>query len=409
MSSTGVSRLFPLLLMAAFFWAPAPRPDAQESAAAGDLRPVAAVTSVWTSPEAEPFAAPLASALLRELAAAGFKTEAHSGALNGTDSDSALAAGLSSSAKARWAAVARCEMDGRRLVWRASVFDALDGALVASDSQGAFPGLSALPLLDQSASAAARDAWSQRNRTIPGEPLEYRLRFVSADEGALVRFGTGEGSRDAGVIEDGSLLAPFTAFRSGEPVVVSWEKDGHWPRILVFRPGTKDEELDLPRLMPRADRMVSLGISTTRLLGAQAEYRHFLSDDAMFLRAADSLWLQYTFTPGSIPVLHNEVRLGAGAYLFLPRDSRFRMAVMTGFSGILTLAFPGDLEDKLYFDATFDAFSLSLEWHTPGTWMFFLEQRYPYSLGLESGLLARGWAQSDGPPMILTAGVMRRW
>lgn len=408
MNRPGRFPFHPALLLAALSVL-TPRLEAQDAASSGDLRPVAAVTSVWTSPEAEPFAAPLASALLRELSGAGFKTEAHSGALNGTASDSALAAGLSSSIKARWAAVARCEMDGRRLVWRASVYDALDGALIASDAQGAFPGLSALPLLDQSASAVAREAWAQRARVIPGEPLEYRLRFTSRNEGARVAFGTGEGAREAGIIENGELLAPFTAFRAGDPVVVTVSGEGWWPRVSVFRLGPEDEILELPRLMPRADRMVSLGISTTRLLGAQAEYRHFLSDDALFLRAADSLWLQYTFTPGSVPVLHNEVRLGAGTYLFLPRDSRFRMAVMTGVSGILTLAFPGDLADKFYFDATFDAFSLSLEWHTPGTWMFFLEQRYPYSLGLASGLLARGWAQSDGPPMILTAGVMKRW
>jgi len=370
---------------------------------------VVAVVSVWTNPEAAPFAEPLAAALLRELAAAGFRAEAHAGAQDASASDADLAERLSASAKVRWSAVARCEIDGRRLVWRASVYDGLDGALIASDSQGAFPGLSALPLLDQSAAAAARDAWKQRARVIPGQPLEYRLRFSSPDRGARISFGTGEGAREAGVIEEGALLAPFTAFRAGDPVVVTASKEGFWPRVSVFRPDAEDEVLELPPLMPRAKRMLSLGISTTRLLGAQAEYRHFLAEDALFLRAADSLWLQYTFTPGSIPVLHNELRLGAGAYLFLPRDSKFRIAVSTGFSGILTLAFPRNLDDNLYLDATFDAFSLAFEWHTPGAWMFFLEQRYPYSLGLDSGLLARGWVQSDGPPMILTAGVMRRW
>ncbi len=401
--------LFPPILLAAALAILSPRVGAQDAAGSGALRPVAAVTSVWTAPEAEPFASPLAAALLRELSAAGFKAELQPGSRNPSVSDSELAANLSAASKARWAGIARCEMDGRRLVWRVSVYDALDGALVASESQGAFPGLSALPLLDQSAASAARDAWAQRERVVPGEPLEYRIRFSSRNEGAQVSFGTGEGAREAGVIEGGELLAPFTAFRAGDPVVVTVSQDGYWPHVSLFHPGTEDEILELPRLMPRASRMVSLGISTTRLLGAQAEYRHFLSDDALFLRAADSLWLQYTFMPGSVPVLHNEVRLGAGAYLFLPRDSRFRMAVTTGFSGILTLAFPGDLADKLYFDATFDAFALSLEWHTRGTWMFFLEQRYPYSLGLDSGLLARGWVQSDGPPMILTAGVMKRW
>ena len=403
------NRGFPTVILHSIFavallaFVPAAAP-AQET-----LRAVAVVVPVWAEPESKSFAEPLAGALTRELTAAGFRAELRPGSPAGSRSDADIAAELSAASGARWTAVARCEMDGRRLVWRASVYDALDGAMVASDSQGAFPGLSALPLLDQSAAATAREAWNQRARIIPGEPLEYRLRFSSSDEGAAVSFGTGEGSRKAGLIEGGALLAPFTAFRAGDPVVVTAAKEGFWPHVTVFQPGLEDEVLELPRLMPRAKRMLSLGISTTRILGVQAEYRHFLADDAVFLRAADSLWLQYTFTPGSIPVLHDELRLGAGAYLFLPRDSRFRIAVMTGFSGIFTLALPRDLADKFYFDATFDAFSLALEWHTPGAWMFFLEQRYPYSLGLDSGLLARGWVQRDGPPMILTAGVMKRW
>ena len=223
-------------------------------------------------------------------------------------------------------------------------------------------------------------------------------------------FGTGEGAREAGRVEDGGLLAPFTAFRAGEPVVVSVSKEGYWPKVEVFRPDEEEGVLALSPLMPRTKEMVSLGLVSSRLLGATVEYRRFLADDALFLRAADSLWLQYTFTSGSIPVLHDELRLGAGAYLFLPRDSRFRIAVITGFSGILTLALPADFKDRLYLDATFDAFSLSLEWHTPKAWAFYLEQRYAYSLGLESEASSPGAGSKPSHwPLILSAGVMRRW
>lgn len=375
----------------------------------GALRDAAVVAGVSSDTEAAVFTEQLVAALLRELAAAGFRVEAWTGTTQASSSDAALAGEISSASRARWTAVARCAIDGKRLVWRTSVYDALDGALIASDGLGAFPGLSALPLLDRSAASVAGEAWSLRARIAPGEQLGYRLRFSSLDSGALVSFGTGEGAREAGRIEGGGLLAPFTAFRAGEPVVVSVSKAGYWPKVEVFRPDEEDEVLALSPLMPRAREMVSLGLVASRLLGATVEYRRFLADDALFLRAADSLWLQYAFTSGSIPVLHDELRLGAGAYLFLPRDSRFRIAVITGFSGILTLALPADFKHRLYLDATFDAFSLSLEWHTPKAWAFYLEQRYAYSLGLDSGLLARGWLEASHWPVILSAGVMRRW
>jgi hypothetical protein len=332
----------------------------------------------------------------------------YKGAVDASLSDADIAKAVSAGNGARWVAVVRCSIDRKRLVWRAAIFDAVDGAMVAADAQGAFAGLTAMPLLGESAARVVKEAKALKERVAPGLPIAYRLRFVSADDGALVAFGTGDDSRQAGMVENGSLTAPFVAFREGDPVVVSISKDGYWPRTAVFRPAETDEPIELPALMPRTRHAISAGISTTRLTGISADYRYHIMPDALFLRAGDSLWAQYAFTAGSVPVIHDEVRLGAGAYLFTQKYSHFRFAAGTGLSGIATWILPADVAPNLYFDLSLDAVWLSFEWHTP-VWAVFLEQRMSYSFGLDSGLLRRGWWESETGPMALVLGVMRKW
>jgi len=369
----------------------------------------ASVAVVATEGEAAAFADSLAGSLLIEFGTAGFRpADLFKGKTDASLSDQDIAKAVTKENGARWVAVVRCSIERKRLVWRASIFDAIDGAMVAADAQGAFAGLTAMPLLGESAARVVKEAAALKERVAPGLPIAYRLRFVSGDEGALVSFGTGDDSRQAGIIENGSLTAPFVAFREGDSVVVSMQREGYWPRTAVFRPAGTDEPIELPALMPRTRHAVSAGISTSRLIGASVDYRYYLLPDSVFLRAGDSLWAQYAFTAGSVPVFHDEMRLGAGAYLFTQKYSRFRFAAGTGISGITTWVIPGDAAPNLYFDLSLDAVWLSFEWHTPA-WAAFLEERISYSFGLDSGLLRRGWWETATGPMVLTAGVMFKW
>ena len=373
------------------------------------LRDSVMVAMIATDGEAATFAQALAAALVRGFGSAGFRSvELFAGATEDASTDLKVARGIRKANGTRWVAIARCSMEQRRLVWRATVYDFIDGAMVAASSQAAFAGLSALPMIDASAAEAVAAALALRERKKPGKPIEYRLRFASRDEGALVSFGTGDDARQAGLVEGGALTAPFVAFREGDPVVVSMSRDGYWPRTAVFSPKAADEPIKLPSLMPMTKQAVSFGMETSRLTGALADYRYYLSPDSIFLRARDSLWLQYAFTTGSVPVIHDELRLGVGAYLFTPRYSRFRFAAGSGLSGIVTWVLPAAATPNLYFDLSLDALWLSLEWHTPA-WAVFLEQRVSYSFGSDSGLLRRGWWKSESGPMGMSAGVMFKW
>jgi len=373
------------------------------------MRETVAVGTVATDSESATFAESCATALIGNLGTAGFHSvERYAGTLDTAAADEQMAAAIHDAGGARWVAIVRCTIERQRLVWRLAIFDFIDGALIAADSQGTFAGLSAMSLLEASAARVARDAQLQRKRVAPGNPIQYRFRLASGDEGAQVSFGTGDGSRPAGSIEDGMLVAPFVAFREGDPVVITVAKEGFWPRTTVFTTAGTDDPIKLPVLMPRTAQSLSAGLTAARLLGASADYRYYLMPDSLFIRGGDSLWLQYAFTVGSIPVMHDELRLGFGAYLFTPPYARFRFAAGTGLSGIATLLLPASMTDRFYFDLSLDAVWLSFEWHMP-RWALFLEQRVSYSFGLDSGLLSRGWLKSDDGLMGLTAGVMLKW
>lgn len=394
------------LLAAMFLGAPAGLAQAQSG---GD-----AAIVIATYPEAAAsFADTLVAAMRRELDDAGFGPisileSTHEGTMDTSLPDRERAGTALADGTARWAAVVWCSLDNRRVLWRLSVFDARDGALVSSDSRAAFAGLSALPLMDESATLVAQAAAALRGRTAPGAPIAYRIRFSSLDDGAAVAFGSGSSSTFLGAIVEGGLVAPYAAFESGVPIVVTVSKDGYWPRTHSFQPSLADEPVTLPALMPRTRHSLSGGTTIGRLVGLAADYRYHLVSDSVFLRASDQAWFQSTLGERSLATFHDELRLGLGAYLFLPRPSRFRIAAGTGISGIVSVAQSDTGPGGLYYDLSLDAVWISCEWHWPRV-AIFVEQRAAYSFGIDTGLLRRGWWEASHSPMLLTAGVMIKW
>lgn len=385
--------------------------SAQTDAAPTPTAPLDAlvVAVVAADSESATFADAAAVMLASDLGSAGFRqVERLAGTPDPAAPDLDIATRVNQQSGARWVAIVRCAVERQRLVWRLAVFDFIDGAVVAADTQGTFAGLSAMPMLEASAALVTRDAQAQRKRVAPGKPIQYRFRFVSSDEGASVSFGTGDASRPAGTVEGGLLVAPFVAFREGDPVVITVAKDGYWPRTTVFATSATDDPIRLPALMPMTRQALSVGLTSARLLGASADYRYYLAPDSIFVRGGDSLWLQYTYSAGSVPVIHDELRLGCGAYLFTPPYSRLRFAAGTGLSGVATLLLPASMTDRFFFDLSLDAVWLSFEWNTP-RWALFIEQRVTYSLGLDSGLLRRGWLKTDNGIIGMTAGVLFKW
>ncbi len=358
------------------------------------------------------YAATLADATARELATEGFDTlrlaPASLPAIEaGSEerSEAARAAKAAAGASAGWSAVILCSVEGRRLTWRLSIYDARDAALVAADTGSAFAGASAVAALEASARAAARRANAAANRGLPAGLVAEPLSYGSGDEGAELRLGDERGPV-LGRVKDGRVEADYLPFASGRSLSLTVTKHGYWP--VTFVAPTEDRERALPRLMRKSGLSLGLGTSPNRLAGLAGELRYYPLPDSLFARLGLQAWLRDDGLAGSPPSLHAEGRLGAAAYLFLPPGSRLRVSAGLGLAALATMLGAEASRPNAYLDLSLELPSISIEWHWPG-FAVYLEQRLGYSLGLSGGLLARGWWRTGAGPMALAMGVMLKW
>jgi hypothetical protein len=415
------------ILMALLLSVSVVQASAQDSGAStGRLADAVAIIAYSADAEAASFAEALATALGAELSGIGLEygrmpsggpssigspaasTAAAGASILGGDADDASLATSVFSDGTRWAALLRCSVDNKRLLWRVSVYDGIDGALVASESRSAFAGLSVMPELEASAARIALELDSLRNRVLPAAFIDYRIRLLSPDEEARVDIGSGPDARMAGSIEGGQLVMPFVAFVADQPITLQVSRDAFWPRTVEIKPGVSDLALELKPLMLRSRHALSIGMGWNRLFGVSLDYRFYILEDALFLRAGNHIWLQGDSSADALPLVHDEARLGLGAYLLRPHDARLRIAAGSGVAGIATLMFPDALVKKTYLDLALDALWFSLEWHWPRMAVY-MEERVTYVLATDTGLLRAGWLEPGNSPVALSAGVMFKW
>jgi len=307
---------------------------------------------------------------------------------------------------ARWVLVARSAIDaGGRVFWRASVYDGQGGGLLGSDAFSAYAGLSALGLIEASAKRAFEAAWIAKEGEERPLPIGWPLRFASGAEGALVSLGE---ELPLGAVTDGALSAPYLPILPGTRVAVTQEKPGYWARSDRLKVGSSDAPIALPPLYRKTRSALSLDYGLGRLLGLQASYRHYPLPDLLYLRASEALWAAYDFLPGSSPVYHGETRLGAAFSPFFSPKAPLRISIGSGVSGILTYVAQENFEDPLFFDFLIEPVFFTIELHFPEH-AFFIEGRFPYSLGADSGLLPQGWAHVGGGAPLFSAGVLWKW
>ncbi len=328
-----------------------------------------------------------------------------------TEGQTATAAGKA--AGIRYVVVIRSLLDGKRLSWRIGVYDAENSSLVASDAFSAYAGLSALTIIDDSARNAAQ-TW-KRNSNAPAEAavmVETSQEFVSKDSGVSIRYGSSASGtfREAGTVADGKLTADYTPFAEGAPIYLEAWRDGYWTKELVLPKGVQEEPFKLPRLHKITGTAWGWSFGLGRLLGAAVTYRWYPLPDRAFFKAENAFWAATDFMPGSSPVLHDELRLGGGAYLQKERDAKFRYAAGAGFSLIgtwLTNAPGYDVPAGL--DFTLEPLWFTLEYHFPA-WAIVFEERIPYSPGSGSGFLEKGWLRlGNTGPLFFSLGVLYKW
>lgn len=367
-----------------------------------------------TAAESGAYVTEFAASLCRALSAAGLESET---AAAGSPPGPGEVVSRSEATGSRWIIVAICELVGERLVWRAAAWDGRSGGVVSADSYSSYPGLGALPLIEESANKVVSAMVASMKTADREEPIAWSLSFVSPDEDAIVCLGPAtegkdgeavltEGAIEVGTIHEGSVTATYLPYRRGQKALVTVIKKGFWPlsRLVAI----KDEApIVLPALMPRTSMAWGCDYGIGRLLGAEGFFRYYLLPDQAFLEAGDAIWAAYDFLPNSSPVLHDELRLGISFDPFFLPSARFRMNLGVGISALFTLVTAKDYPDPFAFDLAIEPVRMSFEWNERD-WALILTIRTLYSVGLDAGLLSRGWLSlgGDGAPMYVYVGVM---
>lgn len=354
--------------------------------------------------EAASFLLALGSALEGEAEARGLSVSRADFGEESSEPQAALKAATGSGA--RWVLIARSSIeDGGRVFWSASIYDGRGGGLLGSDAFSAYAGLSALTLIEASARRAFEAAWIAKESGESPLPIGWPLRFASRAEGSLVSLGE---ELPLGAVTGGALTASYLPILPGTRVAVTQEKTGYWPRSDRLKVGTQDAPIGLPPLYRKTRSALAIDYGLGRLLGLQASCRYYPLPDLLYLRASEALWAAYDFLPGSSPVYHDEARLGAAFSPFFSPNAPLRISLGAGASSILTYVAEENFENPLFLDFLIEPIFFTIELHFPER-AFFIEGRFPYSLGADSGLLPQGWAHIGGGTPLFSAGVLWKW
>ncbi|MCX7655227.1 MAG: hypothetical protein N2Z76_01745 [Treponemataceae bacterium] len=311
---------------------------------------------------------------------------------------------LAQQTNTRWLFIVRTYTDASQFSWFLGVYDVSFGTLVASDSSFLFPGLSALPQIDEMVRRFVA-TWHQKQESVvsPREVVDYRQSFKGPQEQVRVYFGSALQGIEVGVLEGGRITAPYVPFEVGKPVLVTVEKEGYWSKELFLPKGITSQEFSLPSLHKITHDAWWFSTGLTRLMGAEVGRRWYPVPDRFFLSLSNTLWVNSVFKKGALPVFHTELRGELGAYLQGPVDSAWRFAVGLACAGIYTWV-PG-LADKVGgIDLCVEPLWVSLEYHFP-RWAIFIKNRFPFSLG--TGYLERGWLEIPNVgPQFWAVGVL---
>ena len=392
----------------------APAAAGRTGGAAADDGKVLVMAIGQALPESGGYVTEFAASLGRALSAAGLESEAVAAEALPLPRE---VVSRSEASGSRWIIVATCELVGEKLVWRAAAWDGRSGGVVSADSYSSYPGLGALPLIEESANKVVTAMVASMKTASREEPIAWSLTFTSPDEEALVCIGPateGEdglpvlaaGAIEVGAIHDGSVTATYLPYRRGQKALITVIKKGFWPlsRVVDIK---DDAPVKLPALMPKTIIAWGADYGLGRLLGANGFFRYYLLPDQAFVEADEAAWVAYDFLTGSSPVLHDELRLGISFDPFFLPKARFRMNLGIGISGLFTLVTAKGYPDPFAFDLAIEPVRMSFEWNERD-WALILTIRTLYSVGLDGGLLSRGWLSlgGDGAPMYVYLGVM---
>jgi hypothetical protein len=186
------------------------------------------------------------------------------------------------------------------------------------------------------ADAAEKIVYTREN---PGAILgttAASVTFYSPDEGMTLSM---PGIGVIGQVENGVAELPYQPLALGEQLTVTKEKGGYYSEDESFVLRNVTNEVQLGPLYPQTRLATEIYWNYWYTMGGGIGLRWYAFPDMVYVRIQEYLFVNppYADMPsGASTVLHHDVALEGGFYIFFPPESRFRLSYSAGFAGIIT-------------------------------------------------------------------------
>lgn len=303
-------------------------------------------------------------------------------------------------------------LEGEQVFLMAKAYDIRGRRIIAGDSQIARNGLVLLNsiegLLRRMISQISESEDELRfMKQHPGRltgTAAARVIFHSENEGARLSM---PGLENFAVIRDGYAELPYQPLALGQTLEVTMELEGYYARTQSFLLTDQNTEVELQPMYPATKFASEFGYNIWFLYGFQAGMRYYIVPDSMFLRLSNQLYFDPPAADapsGAKTLVHEDLSIEYGNYLFFPAENRYRLSYAFGFGFSVTPLTSETRATDVYFNLA--AIHHELNWEHFG---IFLRQELRYVVPVFDNRL---WDTGVGmtPPLVpLHIGVMIKW
>ncbi len=211
--------------------------------------------------------------------------------------------------------------------------------------------------------------------------------------------------REAGTIEGGMLVVPYTQFEIGTVIPVRAHKDGYHSYAGSYKLDSPQVSIHLPSLRRETRFDVDLAWSFGEAMGIGLGGRVHIIPDSLFLGIESYRSLDVDSLSSTL-VRHYDTNVQLGQYIIFPYTSIFRLHIALGVGLIVTNV--AGLGGRDYLDWYILAGDPTAELALGPVKVFFRPELH-YALGVDYNLLGREWIRTPFGIPPLTIGVRTSW
>lgn len=238
-------------------------------------------------------------------------------------------------------------------------------------------------------------------QTEPPTGIVERIEVSGPPEGSSVVLL----DREAGTVEGGVLVVPYTQFEIGSIIPVRVHKNGYHSYAGTYKLDSPQVSLHLPPLRRETRFDAGLSWSFGEAMGIGIGGRIHIIPDSLFVDVEHYRSLDVDSLSSTV-VRHYDTNVQLGSYIIFPYTSIFRLHISLG-AGLIVTNVAG-LGGRDYLDWYILAGDPTAELALGPVKVFFRPELH-YALGVDYNLLGREWIRTPYGLPPLTIGVRTSW